>query len=129
MGKATEKQRLSLLQRVSWAAGLRCPNCGVRWLFVHWLKPRPACANCGQALVRIDEGGGNYLGSLVLNFAAAELAIALLVLVTVILTWPSPPWNGIIYGGVALALLAPLICYPFAKLLWLAIDLSANPDS
>ena len=114
---------------MSWAARLRCPNCGTPWLFVHWLKPRPACANCGRSLERSEEGEGNYLGSLVINFAVAELTIALLVVVTVVVTWPSPPWNGIIYGGVALAVVAPLVFFPFSKLLWLAIDLTINPDS
>jgi uncharacterized protein (DUF983 family) len=30
---------------------------------VHWLKPRPACANCGQTLERAEEGEGHYLGA------------------------------------------------------------------
>jgi uncharacterized protein (DUF983 family) len=109
------------------ALRLRCPNCGTRWLFVHWLRPRPACAECGQALERAEEGGGHYLGALVLNFAITESQLAFLVLVTILVTWPSPPWRILLYGGVALAVIAPLAFYPFAKLLWLAIDLFVQP--
>ena len=110
------------------ALTLRCPKCGTKWLFVHWLKPRPACANCGQSLERAEEGEGHYLGAIVLNFAVTESLLAVLVLVLILLTWPSPPWDLIVYGGIALAVIAPLGFFPFAKLLWLAIDLYIQPE-
>lgn len=110
------------------ALTLRCPNCGTKWLFVHWLKPRPACAECGQALERAEEGEGHYLGAMVVNFAVMESLLALLVLVLVLVTWPAPPWNLIIYGGVALAVITPLAFFPIAKLVWLAIDLYIRPN-
>ena len=112
---------------LAWALRLRCPNCGTRWLFVHWLKLRPACANCGQSLERAEDGEGHYLGAMVLNFGIAELELALLLLVTILVTWPTPPWSLIIYGGAALAIIAPVAFYPFSKLLWLAIDLYIQP--
>ena len=110
------------------ALSLRCPNCGTRWLLVHWLKPRPACANCGQALERAEAGEGHYLGAMVLNFAVMESLLVLLVLIVILLTWPAPPWDLIAYGGIALAIVAPLAFFPIAKLLWLAIDLYIQPE-
>jgi uncharacterized protein (DUF983 family) len=95
---------------------------------VHWLKPRPACAECGQALERAEAGEGHYLGAMVLNFAITESQLALLVLVLILVTWPSPPWDLIIYGGTALAVIAPLAFFPIAKLLWLAVDLYIQPE-
>jgi uncharacterized protein (DUF983 family) len=109
------------------AITLRCPRCGTRWPFGHWLRPGDKCAGCGQALERDEEGEGHYLGSLVINFAVTESLLALLVLVVILVTWPAPPWNLIIYGGVALAVIAPLAFFPIAKLLWLAIDLYIQP--
>ena len=94
---------------------------------MHWLKPAGACAGCGHPLERAEEGEGHYLGAMVLNFAMMESLLALLVVVVALLTWPSPPWNLIIYGGVALAIVAPLAFFPIAKLLWLAIDLYIQP--
>lgn len=114
---------------VGQALRLRCPNCGTRWLFVHWLKPRPACPECGQSLERLEEGQGHYLGAMVLNFAVTESLLALLVLVVIVVTWPAPPWDPIIYGGIALAAIAPLAFYPVAKLLWLAVDLYIQPEN
>ena len=110
------------------ALRLRCPDCGTRWLRVHWLKPRPACAECGQSLERAEAGGGHYLGAMVLNFAVTESLLALLVLLLILVTWPAPPWELIVYGGTLLAVIAPLAFFPIAKLLWLAIDLYIQPD-
>jgi len=109
------------------ALSLRCPVCGTKWPFAHWLKPAASCASCGQALERAEEGEGHYLGAMVLNFAVTESLLVLLVLLVVLLTWPSPPWNVIISGGVGLAVIAPLAFFPIAKLLWLAIDLYIQP--
>ena len=51
-----------------------------------------------------------------------------LVLTVILLTWPAPPWDVIVYGGIALAIVAPLAFFPLAKLLWLAIDLYIQPE-
>ena len=112
---------------VARALRLRCPKCGTKWPFVHWLKPAPKCASCDQALERVEVGEGHYLGAMVVNFAAMESLLVLLVLAAVLVTWPAPPWNLIIYGGIALAVIAPLAFFPIAKLLWLAIDLYIQP--
>jgi len=109
------------------AITLRCPNCATKWPFVHWLRPAPECASCNQVLERAEEGEGHYLGAMILNFAVMESLLVVLVLSVILLTWPSPPWNLIIYGGVALAIVAPLAFFPIAKLLWLAIDLYIQP--
>ena len=111
------------------ALRLRCPNCGARGLFVHWLRPRPACPVCGQPLERSEEGEGHYLGALLLNLVITESLLAVAVLATVLATWPSPPWDLVMYGGAALAVIAPFAFYPFAKLLWLAIDLYIEPQN
>jgi uncharacterized protein (DUF983 family) len=95
---------------------------------VHWLKPRPACADCGQTLERAEDGEGHYLGAMVLNFAVTASLLAWLVSAVILLTWPSPPWNLIVYGGIALAVIAPLAFFPVAKLVWLAIDLYIQPE-
>jgi hypothetical protein len=45
----------------------------------------------------------------------------------VLLTWPSPPWGLLQYGGIALMILAPIIFFPFSKTLFLAFDLLFRP--
>lgn len=42
-------------------------------------------------------------------------------------TWPHPPWNLLLYGGAALAVVSPFAFYPFSKLVWLALDQFIQP--
>jgi hypothetical protein len=71
---------------------------------------------------------GYYLGALLLNLVGAELMLAAGALVVVVGTWPDVPWTGVMYGGAVLMVLAPVFCYPFAKLIWLAVDLRLQPE-
>ena len=70
---------------------------------------------------------GYYLGALLLNLVTAEMILAAAGLVVVLGTWPNVPWTAVMYGGAVLMVLAPVLCYPFAKLIWLAVDLRLQP--
>jgi hypothetical protein len=71
---------------------------------------------------------GYYLGALLLNLVAAELALAAAALAVILATWPDVPWSALMYGGAVLMVAAPMLLYPFAKLIWLAVDLRIQPD-
>lgn len=104
----------------------RCPVCGGGPLFHQWVRIRDRCPSCHLALNRKEDGYS--LGGFWLNLLFAEGVTATLFIGTLLLTWPSPPWTLLQYGLPALALLTPLIFYPFAKILFLALDLSVRPS-
>jgi hypothetical protein len=64
---------------------------------------------------------------MLLNLALAETVPVLLVLGLVAATAPTPPWTVLLWGGCAMALVAPLVGYPFAKTLWLFLDMQFRP--
>ena len=104
---------------------LRCPNCGGRELFEGFFQMKPRCPTCGMLLER---GESDYfLGGYTLNLIAVEILLAFGFLVVVIVTWPNPPWDGLMWGGVVLSVLGAVFCYPFAKTTWLAVDLMFRP--
>jgi hypothetical protein len=53
----------------------------------------------------------------------AQLAVffVLVFLAAVVITWPSPPWRLLQYGGIVPMILAPIILFPFSKTLFLAL--------
>ena len=105
---------------------LRCANCGARHIFTGFFDLKERCPNCGMLLER---GESDYfLGAYTLNLIAVETLLALGFLVVMIVTWPTPPWDAIEYGGVALSILGAVFCYPFAKTTWLAVDLMFRPQ-
>ena len=91
-------------------------------------ETRESCYRESAELAHQLKTEGHYLGAMVLNFAVMESLLVLLVLTVILLTWPAPPWDVIVYGGIALAIVAPLAFFPLAKLLWLAIDLYIQPE-
>ena len=54
---------------------------------------------------------------------------AALFLAAVWATWPAPPWDALTWGGGALMLAMPFLCYPFSKTVFLAFDLAFRPPT
>ena len=90
-----------------------------------WFRMRSQCEVCGLAFERGEEG--YQVGSYMFNIVAAELVFAALFVAIMLATWPSPPWDLLQYGGIALMVVAPFVLFPFTKLLFLAFDLIFRP--
>lgn len=104
---------------------LRCPHCGAGGVTRRWIEVRPACRGCG---LRLDRGEVDYwLGAMLFNLIAAETLFAAGLLVIIALTWPDPPWDGLLWGGVAVLVVVPVLTYPATKLVWLGFDLIFRP--
>ena len=103
----------------------RCPDCGGRPIFDGWFRMRDRCPRCG---IRLDRGEEGYqVGAYMFNIVAAELTFAALFVGVLVATWPDPPWNLLLYGGMALMIVAPVVFYPFSKTIFLAFDLLFRP--
>ena len=61
------------------------------------------------------------------NIIAAELLWAAIFLGLLVTTWPAPPWDALLYGGIAMMVIAPFLFFPFSKTLFLAFDLTFRP--
>ena len=83
-----------------------------------------SCPHCGLQFRRAP---GQWLGSWFLNICVAQMAVALVLIIGVAITWPEPPmWT---LGGLDLlaALAVPFLFFPFSRTLWTAIDLAMRP--
>ena len=107
------------------ALALRCPHCGGGRIFATWFRMRERCPRCGLGFERGEQG--YVVGAYMFNIIAAELLFAAIAAGVVAATWPSPPWTALQWGGAALMVAAPLVCYPFSKTLFLAFDLLFRP--
>lgn len=109
------------------ALRLRCPACGGGPVFVSWVTMCPSCPSCGIRYDREPEGG-YWVGSNTINLFATEGTFAVSFVATLVATWPAPPWDLMLWGGMALMLLLPVLYYPFSKTLFIAVDLTFRPD-
>jgi len=107
------------------ALRLRCPICGGRPILLGWFSIAPSCPGCGFHLDR-DEPG-YWLGSYTVNLFLTEGLFAVVFVAGMFVTWPRVPWTalGLLCGGVAV--LTPIVIFPWTKLLYLAVDLVFRP--
>ena len=110
---------------LSRAVRLRCPNCGANNLFASFGKLRQRCPECGLWLERGE--GDYYLGAYMVALVFTEALFAIGFVAILLMTWPDPPWDLIQWGGAVVLAAGVIICYPFSKTIWLAIDLMFRP--
>lgn len=107
------------------ALARRCPNCGAPGIFAGYTELRERCPSCG---LRLHRGESDYfIGAYLLNLVAVELLFAAMLGIVVVVTYPDTPWVALQWGGLALMIVGAVLCYPFAKAIWLAADLIFRP--
>ena len=112
--------------RIFWRGlRLRCPNCGQAGILASWFTLRHRCPHCGLVL---DRGESDYfLGAYLVNLVAVELIVTAVMFAIGWALWPRVPWTALTWGGVVIAALAAVACYPLTKSLWLAFDVMLRP--
>ena len=104
-----------------------CPLCGSGKLFAGWFRMKERCPGCGYLFEREE---GFFLGAYVINLVIAQGAVIVLAVVPAIVLLARNPDTSIVpmvVAGVAGAILAPLVFYPFSKTIWTAFDLILRP--
>jgi uncharacterized protein (DUF983 family) len=104
----------------------RCPRCGGRKLFDGWYQLKPRCPHCG---LKFERESGFFLGAYVINYGITALWL-LAVMAALIVRLDMDPRGSMVpflVAGVAVAVVVPLVSYPFGKTVWAAIDLSMRP--
>lgn len=109
------------------ALALRCPHCGARHILESWFRLKDRCPRCKLHLHR--EETDYFLGAYTIMLIAVEGMFAIGFVAVLLITWPNPPWEAIEWVGMLVLTAGVLIAYPFARTLFLAIDLIFRPVS
>lgn len=120
-------QRPSLAVLLGRALRRRCPRCGAGGIWLSWFKMRHACPVCGQVFER-GESHDFFIGAYLINLVVAE-ASAIVIAAIMWITLGSRVSFNVLWGAsMALAVIMPVIFYPFSRELWLAFDLYFRPS-
>ena len=112
-------------ERIARALTLRCPECGGRGLFRHWLRLQ---ARCPQCALKLDRGRpDHFVGAYLVNLILAELLFAAILGTWLLAVWPNVPWDALEAVAAGAMVLSPLLTYPFTRTVWLAADLIFDP--
>ena len=102
----------------------RCPYCSAGSVFDGWFTLKKRCPGCGTRHAKED---GYFLGGYVINLGFTEL-LTVANVVWLIAGTDLSVLQMQIYG-VALAVALPILFYPLALLLWVALDISIHPPT
>lgn len=103
----------------------RCPYCGGGNIFSNYWSLKPICPTCE---VRYEREEGYFLGAYAVNLVVSEsiaLGLALGLLFGTGLRDAPLLQQEII--AIGLAVLFPVVLFPYSRGLWMAIDLMLNP--
>ncbi len=105
----------------------RCALCGSGGLFTGWFKMVDRCPRCGH---RFEREEGFFLGAYVINLGITEglvLAAGVIPCIVLLATTPGANVVPLLVAALAVAVVAPLVFYPYSRTLWSAIDLIIRP--
>jgi uncharacterized protein (DUF983 family) len=102
----------------------RCPRCGGAGWFTGWFSKGERCRTCGY---RYERQPGFLVGALTVNTIVTFGLIAVVVLVGTILSYPDLALVPIVVAAVAVAVIVPIVLYPFSYTIWAAVDLAMRP--
>ncbi len=100
----------------------RCPCCGGASVFRSWFTLEDRCPSCRTLYAYED---GYFLGAYVINLVVTELlTVAVVIWLIAGTDLEVLPMQLI---GISLAVLLPLLFYPIALFIWVAIDNTFRP--
>lgn len=105
----------------------RCPRCGGGDIWRSWFRMKHACPTCGQVFER-GESHDFFIGAYLINLVVAELSAIFIAAVMWVALGSRVSFNVLWGASMALAVIMPVIFYPFSRELWLAFDLHFRPN-
>ena len=102
----------------------RCPACGAGPVFSRWLRMFERCPGCG---IRFEREEGFFLGVYFINIFITQLVVIAFIAVAFALTLPDSPTPAILAGALLLAVLVPVVIYPWCRTGWAAVHLAMQP--
>jgi uncharacterized protein (DUF983 family) len=96
----------------------RCPRCGGGDLKASFLDLKDACPHCNWTFEREE---GYWLGAMVVLFASVEALYLAFLLIGILAWWPDVRWNVLLYAGLAMNAIVPVLLYRWSRTAWLGL--------
>jgi uncharacterized protein (DUF983 family) len=107
------------------AITLRCPWCASRRTFIRgWFRRHDRCRTCGLAWRREE---GFELGAVTVNTIVTFGALTVAMVVGFVATSPDIAVVPIVLALSAVAVVMPIVIYPFTYTVWFAFELAVHP--
>src|SRR3954447_7025270 len=97
----------------------RCARCGSGHLFHGYLKMVPDCPGCG---LHFEREQGYWAGAMAVNIIVTGGLFTVVFVAMLVATIPNVPVAPLLAVLVPIALIVPILYYPFSKTMWVAVD-------
>lgn len=102
----------------------RCPRCGSEGIFRSFFELYERCPSCG---LKFERESGYFVGAMIIITTITFGLFIVLLVGGILITWPDVPWNWLLGITIGANLVVPILFYPLAKTLWMALELSWHP--
>ena len=113
--------RGALVQR---ALRRRCPYCGSKGFLKGWFRLAERCPNCGLATDRVV---GHWVGAVGMNTILTFGALFVVLIVGLLASYPDIAVLPVLLTSVAVAVVLPIVAWPYSQTLWTAVDIMMRP--
>jgi hypothetical protein len=93
-------------------------------MWLSWFRMARHCSTCGLVFDRGEPD--HWLGAFAINWVAGEGIAAVVAITILVAKWPNALPGMIV--GIVLAILMPLVFFPYSRAIWLALDLQFRPS-
>ena len=93
-------------------------------MFRSWFRMADRCPTCGLAT---DREVGHWIGAVGINTIVSFGVLALVLIIGFVATYPDIAVVPLLVASLAVAVLVPLMVWPYSQTLWMAIDLMMRP--
>jgi uncharacterized protein (DUF983 family) len=104
----------------------RCPVCGSRGIYRGYFRLRERCPRCG---LRFERLAGHWSGDIGINTIVSFALLWAVLLGGTLVMWGNLNVAALVIAATLAAVVFPVLFVPFAKALWVAIDLTMRPLS
>jgi uncharacterized protein (DUF983 family) len=102
----------------------RCPVCGEARIRQGYFRLKASCPRCGLRFTRLE---GQWSGDIGINTIVTFTLLYVVLLGGTLLMWGDIKVGPLALAALLVVVVFPVLFVPFAKTLWLAIDLAMRP--
>jgi uncharacterized protein (DUF983 family) len=121
---AADPLKAGFLVMVGRALRRRCPRCGGRGWFTGWFRRVERCQTCGY---KYERAPGFVLGEVTMNTIVTFGLLGVVIVVGIVASYPDVPVVPLMIATLVVAIVVPVVFYPWSSTLWAAVDLAMHP--
>ena len=83
--------------------------------------------NCPACGYHFERDHGYWIGAMIVSTAFTLVGFLIVFVGGILISWPDVPWTGLLIATLSVTAIVPVLTYPTARTVWVALDLMVRP--